>query len=357
MNKTGLKYFLAANSCEGFYSAFDKAYLTDGKWRSYIIKGGPGTGKSTFMKRVATCAELRGIKVLRCPCSSDPESLDAVILPEKRFIIMDGTAPHTVEPKFPGAAEMLLNLGELWNEEAFNGKREKIIGLTLQNKALHSSASGFLRAAGVLLANNRKKALACTDTEKTERFAAGLCKRLIPERKDETQGSEWVRFIGGVTPRGFVSFPETLLAEADRVVITEDKYSAASSVITDYVRRCALTAGYEIITLRNPLLPTSVIDHIIIPELRLAFATENGFIKFNTDERKIHSRRFTSVQGLRSGRAVMRFNAGAANELLKAACETLGEAKAVHDELESYYISAMDFNALDRLCEEFCNKL
>lgn len=357
MNKTGLKYFLAANSCEGFYSAFDKAYLTDGRWRAYIIKGGPGTGKSTFMKRVATSAELRGIKTLRCPCSSDPASLDAVILPEKQIVVMDGTAPHTVEPKFPGASEMLLNLGELWNDEAFDGSREKIIGLTLQNKALHSSAAGFLRAAGVLLANNRKRALACTDTEKAERFATGLCKRLLPKKCDGAQGSEWVRFIGGVTPQGFVTFPETLLSEADRLVITEDKYSAASSVITDYVRRCALTAGYEIITLRNPLLPTSVIDHIIIPELRLAFATENEFIKFNTDERRIHSRRFTSAQGLRSGRAVMRFNAGASKELLKAACDTLSEAKSVHDELEKHYINAMNFKALDRLCEEFCNKL
>ena len=54
MKKSDIKYFLAANSCEGFYSVFDKAYLPDGEWRAYIIKGGPGTGKSSFMKRFAS---------------------------------------------------------------------------------------------------------------------------------------------------------------------------------------------------------------------------------------------------------------------------------------------------------------
>ena len=81
MKKNDIKYFLAANSCEGFYSVFDKAYLPDGEWRAYIIKGGPGTGKSSFMKRFASYAEKKGCKALRCPCSSDPDSLDAVILP------------------------------------------------------------------------------------------------------------------------------------------------------------------------------------------------------------------------------------------------------------------------------------
>ena len=44
MKKNNIKYFLATNSCEGFYSEFDNSYLPDGEWRAYIIKGGPGTG-------------------------------------------------------------------------------------------------------------------------------------------------------------------------------------------------------------------------------------------------------------------------------------------------------------------------
>ena len=184
MKKNNIKYFLAANSCEGFYSEFDNSYLPDGEWRAYIIKGGPGTGKSSFMKRFADAAENKGERALRCPCSSDPDSLDAVILPDKKIVIMDGTAPHTVDPKFPGVCEKILNFGEFWVDDSFAEHKSEVIRLTLKNKALHASAARFLRAAGTLFTDNYKTALACTDITKTEQFAAGLCKKLLPEKKN-----------------------------------------------------------------------------------------------------------------------------------------------------------------------------
>ena len=35
MKKNNIKYFLAANSCEGFYSVFDKSFLPDGESAEY----------------------------------------------------------------------------------------------------------------------------------------------------------------------------------------------------------------------------------------------------------------------------------------------------------------------------------
>ena len=87
-------FFLGANSPGGFVSRFEQVYEKDGSWRAYIIKGGPGTGKSTFMKKLASLAMQMGTEVHLAPCSSDPMSLDAVILPSIRCCFMDGTAPH-----------------------------------------------------------------------------------------------------------------------------------------------------------------------------------------------------------------------------------------------------------------------
>ena len=119
MENFNLKYFLAANSCEGFCSYFDKSYLPDGEWRAFIIKGGPGTGKSSFMKYFALKASEKGYKTLLCPCSSDPNSLDGVIIPDKKLVMLDGTPPHTLEPAFPGACEKILNFGDFWDDNAF----------------------------------------------------------------------------------------------------------------------------------------------------------------------------------------------------------------------------------------------
>ena len=60
----------------------------------YILKGGPGCGKSSLMHRVAQRAEEAGESVEYIQCSGDPDSLDAILLPGRKTAIVDGTAPH-----------------------------------------------------------------------------------------------------------------------------------------------------------------------------------------------------------------------------------------------------------------------
>ena len=118
------KFFLGANSCKGFESHFSDCYDARDGWCAYIIKGGPGTGKSSFMRHFASHAIQKGEEVILCPCSSDPESLDGVILPRKKMVLLDGTAPHVVEPSFPGICEEIINLGEFWDAEKLKKHQE-----------------------------------------------------------------------------------------------------------------------------------------------------------------------------------------------------------------------------------------
>lgn len=90
-------FFLGANSAEGFYGLYDQ--LLDAKLYDLIIlKGTPGCGKSTFMRRVAAALEERGLETVYIHCSGDPDSLDGVIAPAIRTAIVDGTAPHGTAP-------------------------------------------------------------------------------------------------------------------------------------------------------------------------------------------------------------------------------------------------------------------
>ena len=353
MENFNFKYFLAANSCEGFCSYFDKSYLPDGEWRAFIIKDGPGTGKSSFMKYFALKAEEKGYKTVLCPCSSDPNSLDGVILPEKKLVILDGTPPHTVEPAFPGASEKILNFGEFWDDSAFNADKKEIIATTLLNKAYHKTASRYIEAAGKLILDSYKTELACTDKEKALQFSKQLCRKLIPKKENAPVGREWIRFTQSITPLGIVSYSATLLKEAPKRVIIDDEYGGASSIIIGFIREYALKNGYEIITLKNPFLPSLITDHIIIPELGAAIATESSYIHFASKERRVHARRFVSSQKLHLSRERLKFNKKAAKELLISAAEALSGAKRVHDKLESYYIKAMDCRKLTAFAEKF----
>lgn len=88
-----IKFFLGANTYRGFCSLFDQLKCDD-SWQTYVLKGGPGTGKSSGMKKIADTIGDKNTEYIFC--SSDTKSLDAVILHHKGVSIADGTAPHVV---------------------------------------------------------------------------------------------------------------------------------------------------------------------------------------------------------------------------------------------------------------------
>lgn len=349
-----LKYFLATNSCNGFVSSFGECYDASLGWHAYIIKGGPGTGKSSFMRFIAKKCEEKGLQILYCPCSSDPKSLDAVILPEKRTVLLDGTAPHTLDPVYPAVCEEILNFGQFWNTEILKGKEAEIISVTKENKALHRSAARYLSAAGQLLEDNYKIVSGLTDTKKVEHFADRLCKKYIPHTSGKPK--EWIRYISGVTPNGITSLTEAPLNEAENAIIIEDNYGFAADIIMNRLAETALKCGHEIVRLRNSFLPHYT-DHIVIPSLSLCFLREYEYCKFSSNARRIHAKRFFTVEAPASQRGRLRFNQKATRELLQTSCNILAKAKEVHDRLEAYYIDAMDFEALGVFAEHFAEKL
>ena len=106
------EYFAAANGFNGFRSYFGEIFNRCDFSRVYILKGGPGTGKSTLMKRIRGefSSKLRCESIL---CSSDPKSLDGIIIEKgsNRVAILDGTSPHEEDARFPGAVDEIINLG------------------------------------------------------------------------------------------------------------------------------------------------------------------------------------------------------------------------------------------------------
>ena len=357
MQNTNLRYFLAANSCQGFVSYFNSCYDAKNGWKAYIIKGGPGTGKSSFMKYVMNKALEKGIRAEQFPCSSDPNSLDAVILPDKKIVIMDGTSPHTVDPIFPGICEQILNFGSFWDSEKFVGKEEQVIALTDKNKLLHKRASRYLQAAGQFFYDSLKIADACTDKERVNNFAKKLCLKYIPKNKNDKKPKEWVRFLSGITPQGVISYTDTVLNSCKKVVIISDEYGSVSDTVMNKVKEYAFESGYDIITVKNCFLPNSLIDGVILPELSLCFIRENEKFVIRSSERRIHARRFVHAEQISKSRKRIKFNKKTADKLISVAIEALAEAKSVHDSLEKYYVEAMDFDALKKIAEELSKKL
>lgn len=351
MENTVLReYFLGANSAEGFYSRFSDNYAPD--WTAYIIKGGAGTGKSTLMRRFAEKAHKKGLDTELCPCSSDPDSLDAVIIPHEKIIILDGTAPHVVEPKHPGICEQIINTGDFWNSAKLKENSTKIINIMKENKAYHKKASAYITACGQLKKFNFSHALNITDINACFDFGAGLAKRNI--KKEGSSAREWVRFLGGITPKGYLFLGRTVKDFSTKIIL-KDEYGAAASIILSAIRDYALYKKHEIITVKNPILPSDIIDAVIIPSLSLAFVREE-YEKIDCENKKHNAHRFYNNDRLKNAKEKMKFNKKAYFTLLDAAAQTLAKAKSTHDRLEKYYIDAMDYTALNKFFNSFLEK-
>lgn len=72
--------------------------LTKNIGKRYFIKGRPGSGKSTYLKKIAAAAQERGFDVEVYHCSFDPQSVDMIIIPELDLALFDSTAPHEFLP-------------------------------------------------------------------------------------------------------------------------------------------------------------------------------------------------------------------------------------------------------------------
>ncbi|MCL2488959.1 MAG: hypothetical protein FWE80_09780 [Oscillospiraceae bacterium] len=91
---TPVTFFLGANTPAGFVEFTGDLYDPHDGWRVYILKGGPGTGKSSLLRALWTRMAELGAEVELIRCSSDPQSLDAVRLPGIKVLVIDGTHPH-----------------------------------------------------------------------------------------------------------------------------------------------------------------------------------------------------------------------------------------------------------------------
>ena len=147
MNTQTREYYAAANSFSGFKSFFDEVFDRKKFERIFILKGGPGTGKSTLMKKTLQKFSDMGFACDAIYCSSDPESLDGVII-DGKVAVIDGTAPHETDTRLPGVADEIINLGESWSSEILSKKRVKIEELNEIKKRNYNSAYKYLAFSG-----------------------------------------------------------------------------------------------------------------------------------------------------------------------------------------------------------------
>ena len=339
-------YFLGAVSGGVFRTEFEKVIRDRGCF-TYILKGGAGTGKSSMMKRIAEHFENR-YHIIRFICSSDPASLDAVVIPELGTAVCDGTSPHVFEPLYPGVCQKYINLGEFWDEDKLNADRETIIEATDRNKSLLARAKRFTSAAADICSDTFQLGVDCLLSDKLEAFI-GRTERKLLDRHGSGSGEKSLLRLTALTERGFLTLHETL-ESCFEVYALKDELFTASDHLISRLADDACARGYDVILSPDQMLSDAAYQHLIIPEA--GFAVISGSAAAESTHRglrKLNLMRFYDKGMLRERRTRLKLDKAAVTDLVTEAAETIRSAKAVHDEIESCYIRAMDFSGIDAL--------
>lgn len=114
--------------------------------KRYLIKGRPGTGKSTFLKKIASAAKQQGFHVEIYHCSLDPNSLDLVAVRELGFCLFDSTAPHEYFPSRP--SDEIIDIYQRCVTPGTDEKyAEELSKLQTAYKEILRGAAGYLKNA------------------------------------------------------------------------------------------------------------------------------------------------------------------------------------------------------------------
>ncbi len=335
---TKLSFFAAANGYSGFRSYFNKIFDPDKYSAIYILKGGPGTGKSSFMKRLVAELEPTVEECEAIHCSSDPSSLDGVIFRNgtRSVAVIDGTAPHATDPTFPGAVDKIINLGEHWDEKILSDNRENVETIGHLKKRAYKCAYDYLSIAGEITKRVDETLNGIYNSE-DECVISSLLPQNIYRKGDAT-----IRLLTSYGKDGFGRL-DTLRSIADKI------YSAVGVYGSEYIFTSKLLRALECTGEDYTVFPSALdgdkIYALFIPSKGVAFVAER--LSTVPDERVIDTSRFLDQKRLSQEKERLEFLWREREAFLWSSTDQFKKASDEHFKLEKIYTSAMDFSKND----------
>lgn len=345
------RMFAGGNTSRGFFSYFDNIIDQEEAERIFILKGGPGTGKSAFIKKIGTEMADRGYDIEFIHCSNDSDSLDGVLIPELKIALVDGTAPHVVEPKNPGAVDVIINLGDFWDDECIRRSRKEILMDGIEKQELYKRAYRYIKAASCFHEDSAAIYSRAVDRAKVNMEGERLTEEIFGfTGAAEKEGRQRRLFASAITSGGLKNYLDTVL-DTGRIYAVKGNQGTGTERLLEKIMRAAVEKGYYTELYYCPLSPAKL-EHIVIPDLDISLATVNDYHFLEVDiYDEVDLNSFTNAKILECYSDVLEFNREEFELLLERAAETIKMAKVVHDRMEEYYIENMDFEAVN-ICIE-----
>lgn len=349
------RFFLGANSPGGFLSLYDELIDRDTARDVYILKGGPGCGKSTLMRKVAQQLEQEGIPREEILCSSDPKSLDGVVFPSLAAAIVDGTAPHVQECLCPAAVDIVVNLGAFYDREALRPLAPLLRSAMESDRRCRERVTRCLSAARILREDLRSVLLPYADLTRLDRRIRNLASREL--KRAPSGGSTRRRFLSGLTPQGTLFLRDTVTELCPRILLLSDTWGLSPYVLSSLLEY-AQQRGIETIVCCCPQDTSLTPEHLLFPTLGLAVLTESPELPWDGPfTRRLRLDPFFPASCIREHRSRLRLERKMADALYQEAADALQQASQIHNRIESYYNPHVDFDGVDREAQRIAQEL
>ncbi len=337
------------NTALGFFSYFDQILPFDKAKRIYVLKGGPGVGKSTFMRKIGAHLMDHGLDIEHIHCASDNDSLDGVLAPAIGLLFVDGTAPHIVDPKWPGAVDGIINLGECLDEKGLSVHKQEIGALFSVISGWFARTYRYLGSADFVRSDTAAIVASHVDNDGLLRAAEQLVKAYIPEASTAHIEKERKLFATAITPGGVAC--ELLSQHAAHLVSLTGLWTAPTEFVLTRLRDAALRCGFAVEGYYCALNPKRL-EHLFIPALDTLFYTSNPYHGYNiAADQNVDLNAHISVPTVQEQDLLVR-NEALFQQLLGLAVGAVGQAKAEHDTLEEFYVRHMDYARVDEILQK-----
>lgn len=350
-------YFLGGNTGEGFYSHFNYIISQENATRIICLKGGPGTGKSSLMKKIGKTYIDKGFDVEFHHCSSDSDSLDGVLIKKLNVALLDGTAPHMIDPKNPGAVDDIVNMGICLKEDNFRSIKDDVLAVNGSIASTFKRGYRFFGAAKAIYDDWYTFNHDALDNHKINLLKEKLKNTILPDALDNP-GEERHLFATAFTPTGIVTFIPTIIKDFSKIYVLKGGPGTGKTSILRYLCDEAVKRGFNVEVLHTPLCPEKI-EHLLIPELSIAIVTSNEINKmdFEGEDEIYDMNDFLNKDSMGYNLSSILDVRAIFYILLQKGLDCIKSAKALHDNLENFYVPNMDFAHANRIYEDVLKKI
>ncbi len=347
--------FPGGNTAQGFFSYYNYIIPNDAN-RIFILKGGPGVGKSTFMKQIGEKMTSNGYNIEYHHCSSDNNSLDGLVIQNSNIAFIDGTSPHIVDPKNPGCVDEIINLGQFWNQTQLVANKPQILSCNQEIQRLFQRAYRILRAAKSIYDDWKITNSEALDTAKINILTNQLLSSILPKQNNGA-GKLRKLFASAITPDGPTNYLQSIFADVSNIYILNGEPGTGKSFILESILAAALRKGYDAEVYYCALDPVKP-EHLLLPQLSCGIITSTAPHLFSPKNAVNYDLNpFLRTELIRLYANEISYAQKTFWELFYKAIETIKKAKQVHDLLESYYIPSMDFNAVQSYKDHILSRI